>query len=565
MILQPIRFTITDNVNDVTTVLSRAVHGADAPDGFDEAHVKYERSSKYYGVFKSFSIPLKFVKGQAYLVREMFYTYGFASDMSVLVEKLNKVSGAYYTVYSGKMDFSTFKDSQDYCECNFIDGGLLNIIKKNEDLEVELSDTQFLENDEDEVVTQQFVLQLNILQSPAPADVYVSALHPVQMGRMILDKITGQDPLNRDYDIKSDTLETAISFDSPEILITSGKALRKFLSAPDSISTKTNAIKTTFSDWFKTLDAIYCLGMQIETINGKETIVIESRDYFFSETPDLYRIDPLGEVSKLIIAPHNEYNYSKIVGGWPEKDYDDETYKNREPNTKVTWVTDNITNKNEYNFEGKYRHDSMGVLTIYYANYYDGNWNFTLESTDDSDDEEIFVISCANNSLYNDKAIIFNFSQYTLTKVLGSYTGSCFRNTPRNNLLNHLNWLKNAMFGYDDTNIRFSSGGNDEFNNIVSGVNENASLPLSSVDRYFYPIMFQFEAPYPNDFIDTIESDPQYESRANYYNGLFIFYYEGNMYFGFLYSFEPKINDRSSGVFKVLSGDIGMYMQNFIR
>lgn len=135
--MQDLQFIITRN--GIATTLTHS------PDGWDDALIQTERSMKYYGMFRSFSIPLKFVKDGATLLKRIFYYWDFNADSASYeakvyfqVNKLNKLTLVYEQTFKGELDCSTFKDFGHYVEINVIDGGLSSIIKAKEAQVIEL-------------------------------------------------------------------------------------------------------------------------------------------------------------------------------------------------------------------------------------------------------------------------------------------------------------------------------------------------------------------------------------------------------------------------------------------
>lgn len=103
-----------------------------APAGWDDIQVNYVRHSKYYGLFRTFGISLRFVLDGAQYLREQYYSYGTEKVVGIRINQLNKVSLQYELFYQGEIDFSVFKDSSEFVEVNIVDGGLNRLLKANE-------------------------------------------------------------------------------------------------------------------------------------------------------------------------------------------------------------------------------------------------------------------------------------------------------------------------------------------------------------------------------------------------------------------------------------------------
>lgn len=84
-----------------------------APEGWEETFLKNQRSTDYWGLIRSFTMPMKFVLDGAYLLRKEFYEKGIPAKAQIRVEILENRTWAYRLVYEGEIDFTEFEDSSD--------------------------------------------------------------------------------------------------------------------------------------------------------------------------------------------------------------------------------------------------------------------------------------------------------------------------------------------------------------------------------------------------------------------------------------------------------------------
>lgn len=84
-----------------------------APEGWEETFLKNQRSTDYWGLIRSFTMPMKFVLDGAYLLRKEFYEKGIPAEAKIRVEILENRTWAYRLVYEGEIDFTEFEDSSD--------------------------------------------------------------------------------------------------------------------------------------------------------------------------------------------------------------------------------------------------------------------------------------------------------------------------------------------------------------------------------------------------------------------------------------------------------------------
>lgn len=105
------------------------------PDGWREKSIRWGRSQKYYGMVRSYSTPLKFVKQGAQIIRDALMKVGTEARLFLLIHKLNKTFGAglvHENFYKGEIDLSTVQSSLNTVTANLLEGGLDALLKANE-------------------------------------------------------------------------------------------------------------------------------------------------------------------------------------------------------------------------------------------------------------------------------------------------------------------------------------------------------------------------------------------------------------------------------------------------
>lgn len=102
--MQPQKFRYTLILDSGTYVL------LNAPEGWEETFLKQSRSRTYWGLIRSFTVPMKFVLDGAYLLRREFYTYGVSAKMKLKIEVLKNQNWEYQILYNGGIDFTEFQD-----------------------------------------------------------------------------------------------------------------------------------------------------------------------------------------------------------------------------------------------------------------------------------------------------------------------------------------------------------------------------------------------------------------------------------------------------------------------
>jgi hypothetical protein len=125
---QPKQFRYTLVTDSDTYVLPNA------PIGWEENIIRWSRSEFYYGMIRSFSVPLQFVLDGAWILRTGFYTFGLRSYAQLQIEELNLSTWAYEVIYTGEIDFSTFSDKLTDVTVTAMEGGISAKIKAYENV-----------------------------------------------------------------------------------------------------------------------------------------------------------------------------------------------------------------------------------------------------------------------------------------------------------------------------------------------------------------------------------------------------------------------------------------------
>ncbi len=513
-----------------------------APDGWDEQMVKYVRNKKYYGLFRSFTIPLKFVKDGALKLRKDFYTYGLDAVATLTINLLNPETDTYSVAFTGKFDFSTFKDNETFVEINLVDGGLAKLIKDNEGVEYEV------------IISGPPVADLLNIYWDAGVTEYFFGIQLLQFTTALLDLMTDGKVTDGTYAIESDLLSNTLhNF----LGLTTGYQVRNSSINSDRIGT----YKTTFKDFFKSLDAIMPIGIGVETRDNVETLILEERQYFFDRSP-FQSIINLGDVSNFELSVYKDFNFSVVKTGYPEKDYDDDAYSLNEFNVEVELLAPNPTSSDDYEIRSKYRADGQGIQQIL-DNSAGTAWD------QDGSDEDIFwckirtvptapstiQMSPGNLRKKNDPLVLFSVFNAWLS--------------PKRCLLRHQLFIESCMYGIINLDLVYTSGGKDQINNETQAIQigaligadweeEHSGFTINSdiyAGQYLDPFEIRFDAPYPHNMIALVEQNP----RAT-----ITFAYKGEYYTGYILELEMKLTGRDTQSIKLLSTNTN-FLERLIR
>lgn len=107
-----------------------------APDGWKDTLVNWGRNPVYLGLFRDFTVPMRFVKDGATILRHILWTRGKNAVAYLGISKVNRLSypTGYDAWFLGELDFSKFKQNQedDSFTLNVMQGGLSKLLKANE-------------------------------------------------------------------------------------------------------------------------------------------------------------------------------------------------------------------------------------------------------------------------------------------------------------------------------------------------------------------------------------------------------------------------------------------------
>lgn len=105
------------------------------PDGLDDVSIRYGRSLEYWGMFRSFSAPLKFPLDGASIIRDQLLRKGTEARIRLVLHLLDKSFGGgwkHRLFYKGELDLSETESSEHYVTANIMEGDLVKLFRANE-------------------------------------------------------------------------------------------------------------------------------------------------------------------------------------------------------------------------------------------------------------------------------------------------------------------------------------------------------------------------------------------------------------------------------------------------
>ena len=318
---------------------------------------------------------------------------------------------------------------------------------------------------------------------------------------------------------------------------------------PSSIPFVTNLFKpltTSFKDFTTSMEAVWDVGIGIETIGIKQRVIMEELSYFYNKNTTIKLPNQVKNVKRSIATG---LYYSGIEVGFEKGGDYEEAMGLDEYNGKTTFVTIISRIKNVYSKLSKYRADSYGLE-------FARRKNIKLNGTEDSPyDLDVFMMDLKRS-----------FGSFTLRKwqddftqeptgVFSPQTAFNLRLSPVNCLLRH-GWriaagLQQYLLNYTEYG---SSSGNSNLKTQLIGGNEyseNGKIINSEFTKpRFIPIEIEFEHVCDFEIMQMVEGNSVILGKEirNFY-GLVEFTNENNeIEKGFLMNLKPN----GKGVWKVL-------------
>lgn len=296
-----------------------------------------------------------------------------------------------------------------------------------------------------------------------------------------------------------------------DFLITSGDAIRG-LPNPK--------LKTSFLDFYKSIDAIYSTGFS----SHDNKAVLEKREFFFRNT---FKIADLDNIKDLRIQPFNEIMYSNIQVGYPEETYDDKRGR-EEFNQGQNWQTPSYRAQNDLDIKSVYRADQFGIEQLLLKNF---NQTENDTSTDSKGDNDVFILWVKKNpigGIYRLKTAA-DFNQVSGVSDR-TYTYNIDL-SPKRNLIRHLDFIKSSFWGDNENGylIMSSAEKNAELSTIEGDVSivERDPIYLAEYNkRVLIPFVVTFKTNYNRNIKDLIDSTPEGFIRfrwGNYYFSAYIY------------------------------------------
>lgn len=107
--------------------------------GWLDNSISFVRSNNYYGLNRSFSIPLKFVNDGADIIKNRLVKMGYEDKLRFIMNKWDGVTSDVYKPYfQGEVDLTELEYLSDGVTANIIEGGALKMLNANQDVKYKI-------------------------------------------------------------------------------------------------------------------------------------------------------------------------------------------------------------------------------------------------------------------------------------------------------------------------------------------------------------------------------------------------------------------------------------------
>jgi hypothetical protein len=148
-----------------------------SPDGWEDIEISFGRNSHYWGLSRTFTLPMKFVGDGAKILRKALYTgRGIESPLGYVVLKWNPDTGVFELYYTGLLDLSQASDMvEEGVKVNIMEGGAAQFIKSYENTIIAVPCNGSIPQNKKILAdgiefTDTFLYQILTVQSPFPGD-----------------------------------------------------------------------------------------------------------------------------------------------------------------------------------------------------------------------------------------------------------------------------------------------------------------------------------------------------------------------------------------------------------
>jgi len=320
---------------------------------------------------------------------------------------------------------------------------------------------------------------------------------------------------------------------------------------PPKVDNLFKPLTSSFKDAVSSIDAVWNVGIGIETIGRKERVRLEELSFFYNNNVTIRLPFQVKKVKRTVAT---EYYYSSLEFGSEKGGTYEEAMGLDEPNGKSTFTTVINRLKSTYSKISKYRFDSYGLE---FARRKPKSLN---DTEDTSYDNDVFMLDLKRGylpSVFEQRKWQDDFEKEPIG-IFSPDTVTNLRFSPFNILIRHSWWFGGGFKKYATDYVRYgSSTANSQLKTKKTGKPEYAEngniINSELLPARFFPEWIEFEAKCTFDIMQQVEGTSMFFGKEvkNFY-GLVEFINEDNeKEKGFLFNLKPN----GKGVWKLLKAN----------
>lgn len=111
-----------------------------SPEGWQSSLIKYARNLKYWGLFRTFTVPMKFVKDGAAILQSQFHKFGYEAIAYMGIMRFDQITIPYQYKgwYLSELNFTKYNEAQNSVTIEALEGGFSKYLKANENTTYEI-------------------------------------------------------------------------------------------------------------------------------------------------------------------------------------------------------------------------------------------------------------------------------------------------------------------------------------------------------------------------------------------------------------------------------------------
>lgn len=513
-----LRYTIKDGL--ISYVLNRS------PIGWDDTMITVERSLKTWGITRSYSVSLEFVKDGARVLRNAFYNR-LLNEVYLTIEKYNKLKMIYEHVYTGLVDFSTEEDIETQFKVNIVDTNLTAIIKKYFDY------TNPTDHRIEGVGRYSFDTKKVYINNGWNCPLEMMKIS--DLIKLCLSEMK-EFSFNK-FGVDLSAIE-AIEAQAKYPLITTMRAITGYstegMPAGDynylGYDRRLQNVVISFESITNFLFNFFGLSWSVEVIEGIETLVFNTLSNTFPTT-ETYEVK---NINNLKISVNNEIVKGEAFVGFDyTPDEPDFTYTVSGVGGTLQYSQQSeVASAIKYDLNNKTsNNDLLDMRLIWKADRYSLLYKYFVDNEVQGGSDEIYFTYVYDDP--GDEKTYFVKDDKTIIEPLQEFTSSGCNQITAHHIADRLKGLIKSLSYTADVTINYKEHYPEDIGNFITDgyadeipKQEYANFSVGNNEKYFDPVLIELEGLIPDltitDLYNPAKSLMQFSFKGNYYKGYMI-------------------------------------------